>query len=400
MQRFGAFAAAWVLAASLSVGPSASADADRELEFEPAAPGASAVDRGALEAEGEALARRWAPVFVQHVSAEHPERDRPLPIDFDGDWDATDNWQNLTPRAESTRPLVYGSAILTTTHAYLTYTLFFPRDWQAYFCVPYACHDNDLEVVLLVVERGAADAAADRLVLVETKAHRSYVGERAEKVARAPDQRPIIEVESEGHGMYAVEAGHVPEGDQRTFVHESAAFAAPSGSDAPLEHYELASLHATLWQRRSPRSEHGKLWIEGESGWLSYSGARQGRSGLAMGASMASREYAGGVRPPWALRSEGNRGDWFLDPALATLRRYRSWFPRGRPIGSGYALNPYLDDLKDECLGPACPPGAAPRATLARTFPFGGLWLALGLVSLRSRRRGARGSAPAARRRL
>ena len=104
---------------------------------------------------------------------------------------------------------------------------------------------------------------------------------------------------------------------------------------------------------------------------------------------MASREYAGGVRPPWALKSEGNRGDWFLDPALATLGRYRSWFPHGRAIATGYELNRYLDDLKDECLGRACPPTAIPPSTLARVFPWGGLLLALGLASLWSRRRAA-----------
>jgi len=400
MLRIGAFAAGWVLLASLSVGPSARADTGPDWSDEPAAPGATSPERSALDAEGEALARRWAPVFVQHTSTEHPERDRPLPIDFDGDWDATDNWSNLTPRAASTPPQVYGSAILTATHAYLTYTLFFPRDWQPILCVPYACHDNDLEVVLVVVERGGADDALDRLVLVETKAHTSYVALPATKVARAPDRRPLVEVESEGHGMYAVEVGSAPEGEQRAFVHEGAVVAPRFGAGVPVERYGLASLHATLWQRRSPGSEHGDLWIEGESGWLSYSGARQGRSGLSMGASMASREYAGGVRPPWALKSEGNRGDWFLDPALATLRRYRAWFPRARPIGTSYALNRYLDDLKDECLGSACPPAATPRSTLARVFPFGGLLLGLGLASLWSRRRGARGSATGARPRL
>lgn len=390
MQRLGAFAVSWVLVISVAAGPSARADSEPEWSYEPSAPVARASDQTTLEAEGEALARRWAPVFIQHVSTEHPERDRPLRIDFDGNWDATDNWGHLTPAAGTTKPAVYDSVILTSTHAYLTFTLFFPRDWQALLCVPYVCHDNDLEVVLVVVERGdATSAALERLVLVETKAHRSYVARRGRDVARAPDGRPVVEVESEGHGMYAVLAGTIPEGEKRTFMHESAAFAPRLGAGVPVDRYELASLHATLWQRRAPGSERGRLWIEGESGWLSYSGARQGRLGQAMGVSMASHEYAGGVRPPWALKSEGNRGDWFLDPALATLGRYRSWFPHGRAIATGYVLNRYLDDLKDECLGRACPPAPIPPSTLARVFPWGGLLLALGLASLWSRRRAA-----------
>jgi hypothetical protein len=286
--------------------------------------------------------------------------------------------------------VVHGSAILTTTHAYLTYTLFFPRDWQQFLCVPYACHDNDLEVLLVVVERGGqANDSVDRLVLVETKAHRSYLALRGADVARTADRRPLVEVESEGHGMQAVRQGDVPEGDRRVFIPESATPALEATFAAASERYGLLSLRSTLWQRRSPSAEHGRLWVEGESGWLSYSGARQGRSGRPMGASMAGREYPGGVRPPWALRAVGNRGDWFLDPALSTLRRYGSWFPAGRAAGGTYVLNRYLDDLRAECVGPACPSVAATASTVPLSSALLGSMFALGLASLWRRRRDA-----------
>src|SRR6187399_2175907 len=141
MRRIEGLLAHCVLFGALSIGPSARSEADLVWSSEPPAATASSLDPRQLETEGEALARRWAPVFVQHVSPEHPERDRPLAVDFDGDWDATDNWGHLTPAAERAKPTVYESVILTATHAYLTYTLFFPRDWQSFLCVPYACHD-------------------------------------------------------------------------------------------------------------------------------------------------------------------------------------------------------------------------------------------------------------------
>src|SRR4051794_30922816 len=152
-----------------------------------AAPPASEAAR-----EGEALVQRWAPTFVQHASAANPERDLPLRIDFDGDWSATNNWQHLTPALREREPSVYYSAILTETHAYLTYMLFYPRDWIWPLCVDYICHDNDLEVALLVVTRGSAGGATDsRLVLIETKAHNSYVA--AEGRALATTTRPWLE---------------------------------------------------------------------------------------------------------------------------------------------------------------------------------------------------------------
>jgi hypothetical protein len=388
MSKLGTFGAGCVLAVALSVGPSAGAAVHDDLLARLAPPALDAHGTVALDAEAAGLVERWAPVFVQHVSTEHPERDRPLPIDFDGNWKATDNWSHLTPAARTQKAAVYASAILTSTHAYLTYTLFFPRDWQPFFCVPYACHDNDLEVLLLVVERGK-NGDADRLVLVETKAHHDYVPLRGAEVARAADHRPIIEVESQGHGMYALRRGDAPDGPYRLFVPAAAPTALEPAAAAPPDRYELLSLHATLWQRRDPDAQHGTLWRTGPADSLTYAGTREGRCGHPLGVWMAGQEYPGGVRPPWGLQAEGARGDWFLDPVLSVLRRYRSWFPAGKPIDTSYVLNPYLDDLKGECSGRGCPPApSAPASVAASLLPLGVL-LALGLAARRFRRRDA-----------
>jgi len=388
MLKAGALGGACVFVAALTLGPSADAAVALNLPAEHSLSGSRAMPRAALETEAQALAARWAPVFVQHTSPEHPERDRPLAVDFDGDWDATNNWTHLTPAARSAKPVVYSSAILTATHAYLTYTLFFPRDWEPILCLPYACHDNDLEVALVVVERGEQRDSAERLVLVETKAHLSYLAVPGRDIARGPDQRPLLEVESQGHGIYAVRRGAALDGERRLFAHTSAA--APSSSvDAPLERFELVSLHDSLWLHRHPSSAKGRLWSSGESGWLEYAGAREGRHGEAMGASMAGHEYPGGVRPPWGLRADGERGDWFLDPVLSTINRHRSWFPVNRPVGESYVLNDYLDDLKDECSGRDCAAPPTARSTLALSPVLVGLMLALGLASRRIRRRAA-----------
>ncbi len=343
-----------------------------------------------LRRESAALLERWAPNFAQAVSVAHPERDRPLRIDFDGDWDATNNWKHLTPEAEHAPAAAYASAILTPTHAYLTFTLFYPRDWVWPACVSYVCHDNDLEVVLLTVQRRVG-AAEEQLVFIETKAHSEYVALHASELSTDAAGRPWIRIESQGHGMYPVRrAEPLPSGAQ-IFLADAEATEWPlqPRGEPHIETYQLLSLHELLWARRDPLAREAALWASGESGFLQYSGARQGRRGFLLGVSMHGREYKGGVRPPWGLKAKvGERGDWFLDPAYVALLQHRDWLAPSRPSGE-YVFNPFLDDLTRECSGPHCP-AILPPPSLdpARAGVAGGVLLLMGLFSLNARRRG------------
>jgi hypothetical protein len=339
-----------------------------------------------VEAESERLAARWAPVFAQQQSAEHPERDRPLRVDFDGDWDATNDWQHLAGDVRHVEAVAYDSVILTETHAFLTYTLFYPRDWVEVVCVPYACHDNDLEVALVVVERAHA-GADDTLALVETKTHHDYLATPGAEVARAGHGRPLIAVESGGHGMHVVRRGSAPEAGTHAFVPASTTLgerALPAAGEA----YRLLSLYETLWARRAPAGSRG-LWTPERQEWLWYTGARQGRRGRALGGLMVGDVYPGGVRPPWALQAAGQRGDWFLDPAFAVLERHGAWFAGGSTPSQSYVLNRYLDDLTRECTGPRCSAGPAQPLTLAASPVALALFLGLSYVSSRRSRQRA-----------
>jgi hypothetical protein len=327
----------------------------------------------AAATEARDLLEDFAPTFAQEQSASAPEADTPLPVDFDGDWKTTNNWRNLTRSPGAREPAVYGGAVLTRTHAFLTYVLFYPRDWIAPLCVAYICHDNDLEAVQVVVTR-ASGGTPPELLYVETKAHFDYVAAKGSKLRRDGAGRPLLRVESQGHGIYPVLRSE-PEPERAQKI---------TPSD-----YTLLSLHSTLWARRSPDASGGELWTSGETGFLAYTGARQGRVGGFLGASMAGSEYAGGVRPPWGLRaSVGARGDWFLDPAYVALARHRALFPRERVADTSYVFNPYLDDLAQECSGSTCAPAPPPPPPgLTASGAAGGLLLGLGLVSLRAPRR-------------
>jgi hypothetical protein len=343
-----------------------------------------------VAADAVALAARFAPVYLQHVSPEHPERDRPVPIDFDGDWDSTNNWAHLDERVHSLSPAVYASAILSETHAFLTYTLFYPRDWTSLPCVPYACHDNDLEVVLLVVER---DGPGGTLVLVETKTHSHFLALEGERVARDAEGRPVLEVETEGHGIYAVER------NGKSGVRGS--FAGVSGNDLvalvpenalrgmPSTRYDLLPLRE-LWDRRR-NDARVELWSN-DLEW--YSGERIGTRGHAFGTSLEWKVYGGGVRPPWGLAADGPRGDWFLDPAFVARTRHPERFQTGKPLSLAYAYNPYLDDLTSECSGARC--SRPLRAELPGASTETGSLSALGLVLLAVGKRARAGARRAA----
>lgn len=305
----------------------------------------------------ERLQQRWAPVYVQHVHEGDHGADRPTRIDFDGNWDATDNWNHQAELGTNLPPAAYGAAILTRTHAYLTYTLYYPRDWS-WLCISLVCHDNDLETVQLIVKRDAADG---QLVGVRTKAHHSMADVPAAKIARSADGRPMLKVESQGHGISVCkrgDAGCAARPGRLVYVPGATPSRPPGRALGQQVTYELLSLHDTLWAHRGLDA---RLWTSGETGPLFYAGRRQGRRGHVMGAAMASSQYEGGVRPPWALKGPtGRRGDWFLDPAS------------DRQHTASYDYNPYLDDLSRECKAARCRP-APPEPSRAKYFAMLGL---------------------------
>ena len=77
------------------------------------------------------LAYRWAPVHYQDT-ARNPKADYITNFDYDGDWRATNNWDNL--HRAPLRAYVYYSLTETKTHWFVMYMFFHPRDYAA--CLP------------------------------------------------------------------------------------------------------------------------------------------------------------------------------------------------------------------------------------------------------------------------
>ncbi len=103
------------------------------------------------------LAKRWAPIHYQDVDATgghalSGKSDYITAINFDGDWVATNNWDNIADYEASAH--VYYHVLETSTHWFITYAFFHPRDWEndVLFQSLYE-HENDLEGVLMIVEK-------------------------------------------------------------------------------------------------------------------------------------------------------------------------------------------------------------------------------------------------------
>ncbi len=103
-----------------------------------------------------ALALRWAPIHHQAVSERGAHSlagtaDFITAHDFDGDNDASNNWDNLADPRFSLAAHAYFAVVETATHWFVSYTFFHPRDWSARFLETE--HENDTEGVMLCVAR-------------------------------------------------------------------------------------------------------------------------------------------------------------------------------------------------------------------------------------------------------
>jgi hypothetical protein len=160
------------------------------------------------------IARRYAPFIYHELDATRGRQDLPAPVDFDGNLDGDDNWENF-PRCELV-PTVSYAHLETATHLFLTYHLFHPRDWEP-FELPglHLTHEGDGENLQVVVEK-----ASGRVVLLFAQAHyrgKVYAPEGSRgasgeplwlvgedgRIGRAGSHAAVF-VEAGGHGIYGL----------------------------------------------------------------------------------------------------------------------------------------------------------------------------------------------------
>ncbi|BCJ40515.1 hypothetical protein GCM10010168_81510 [Actinoplanes ianthinogenes] len=231
----------------------------------------------ARAAVGDAeLALRWAPIHYQDVDATGTHAlggrsDYLARYDFDGDLDGRDNWDDA---GKDTTAHVYYSVVETSTHWYLTYFFFHPRDWvdHPFFETE---HENDGEGVLEIVERdGSAYGQLRAAVTVAHSDFYSYTpagstwtggGETVDGTLRTQSsphdsfQHPVTAQEAKGHGLKAYPQ-YTINGDGIVYYPSTVA-ESPSGTNDRDVRYRLVDIFASggMWAQRANSSLFASL---------------------------------------------------------------------------------------------------------------------------------------------
>jgi len=211
------------------------------------------------------LALRWAPIHYQDTDSSDYDADYLSPVNFDGDWDTLNNWEHQDDSVSRLVGTAYFSVVETSTHWFLVYSFYHPRDWTEFDPFGVLTHENDMEGVLLTVRRdGSTYGRLEAMVTVAHSDFYSYVPAGSpytsgrESVDGTVIMRayngyphPTTRQEAKGHGAYAWNGTDFPGGDGVVY-YPSGTGEVPSGGNDRSVGYQLVDTFATggLWARR------------------------------------------------------------------------------------------------------------------------------------------------------
>ena len=359
--------------------------ASLEIEVTDRAPSRKPAERTAFPAESASRDkyRRLAEHYAPTVAGEtwfQPKSDYLARFDLDGDWRGDNNWD----RAEvgSSQGYVYYAAMETSTHWFLIYNFFHPRDYSDK-CVAGTCHENDNEGMILTIERDGSEFG--RLQTMETLAHNniySYRNDRSVKkgvhrfdgnVELHDGSHPVVFIESGGHGVYGSADGHsrysvrrneFSEGTGVTYVFKGKA-ERPRHPDDREVGYELLPIYEHWWLRAHGASKQSRAF-DAYYPYEPFGGRPRPRLAEIAGSFLGRKHGSNKAKPFWGWHDNRTRkrkvlatGQWGLDPAYAVSRNLR--FP-GR-FSVDYTYNPYLGIGEPSATDPISTPvtTSAPR---------------------------------------
>lgn len=327
------------------------------------------------------IAAALAPVIYQGLG-DHPRADYLTNFDFDGDWKGDNNWKNLDNKTFPLKAYVYFSVIETTTHYYVHYAFFHPRDYKGGMLKTALVetliaegvrragtdptglandvalsHENDLEGCLVVAEKHGTDAAKATVQYVEAMGHNRYLKYLAKPAQRnevvdLEGQHPFLFAEPKGHGVsrYTGSRDQLKNCVNGTMVYRYTGSADdPETSQGKEVGYDLVAISETLW----PRAQKGdnetyaevekfaeqKVSVLSAGNQIVSVSPELGQLGAAFRGNVGFKNKA---RPPWGwydeMEKERPRGEWFFDPANVIARHFN--LPES--FSRVYVYNPYL----------------------------------------------------------
>jgi hypothetical protein len=210
-----------------------------------------------------ALASHWAPVHYQDTDSSDYDADYLSTVDFDGDWNTANNWESQDDSPARLTGAAYYSVVETSTHWFLVYSFYHPRDWED-FADPFELftHENDMEGVLLTVRKdGSAFGKLEAAVTVAHSDFYSYVPagspyrngqENIDGTLALVNGHPATRQEAKGHGLYNWDGRSYPGGDGVVYHPTGVGEVPSSGSDREVG-YRLVDTFAPdgLWARRN-----------------------------------------------------------------------------------------------------------------------------------------------------
>ena len=342
------------------------------------------------------LAKHYSPVIVQFLLGENMWGDYITRIDFDGNYQGDDNWDNLEA-VHCNQQLyahVYYSVVETETHYFICYALYHPSDdlhrvWSkrvfGYFANE---HENDLEGIIMCIQKDNGQYGPyGRLRIVQLQAHYDFYQFRApgatdiskgtkenydnidgtiEIIENESGYHPVVYVEAGGHGirkgmaeilefyekqakdfeeMYEAMYGIPIDLPELTldmhvrYVYTGNAQDPDAVGDSLAASrsvgYDLLSIFAEMWENNDNCCGHGYLY--GKDGTYDRFGMYDGKLGRRFDGNDGGDDKAS---PPWKWNDKWDEvpaGDWFMNPAW--YHEERLSFPE--EISQDYVFHPF-----------------------------------------------------------
>jgi hypothetical protein len=345
----------------------------------------------AQAARDQQIAALFAPVFYQALG-ENPRGDYPTNFNFDGDWRGDNNWSHAGDPRFPLKGYIYYAVSETTTHVFIHYAVFHPRDYKGgekkgailseliregakhggkYDPTGLAeetslAHENDMEGCLVVVAKSGANTAQFRVAYVETLHHNTFsrylpdeATESGPPGVRLEGRRVMLYIEPKGHGIEAFDGSDKQTQNKDFLVYK---FTGTAEDPARLASricrdlgqrscsesigYQLLPLQ-NLWTRAKSGANqtYGELYDYGQ---ITISVAqRRGATQRTIKIGRIGDAFLGGVggrnmaRPPWGWFGRDNReqslGLWFFDAATVIKRD----FGLGEEFSTAYVRLPF-----------------------------------------------------------